>query len=130
QWAHASRSHGVESVGGARCPQRAFPCLAQTSALRATRSTSMHPDSTGTPAAATLRDARAGEPATHTRHWLLVFASTLAIITFIDRVCLSQTKLAIVGDLKLSDQEMGFVFSAFGLAYALFEIPGGWLGDR
>jgi ACS family glucarate transporter-like MFS transporter len=25
---------------------------------------------------------------------------------------------------------MGWVFSAFGLAYALFEIPGGWLGDK
>src|SRR3989442_15885023 len=28
------------------------------------------------------------------------------------------------------DDYAGYVFSAFGLAYALFEIPTGWLGDR
>jgi ACS family glucarate transporter-like MFS transporter len=32
-------------------------------------------------------------------------------------------------DLRLSDSEMGLAFSAFAWAYALFEIPGGWLGD-
>src|SRR3954470_13806678 len=67
---------------------------------------------------------------TSTRHWVLVFASTLAVITFIDRVCMSQSKLSIAAELHLSDVQMGWVFSAFGLAYALFEIPGGWLGDR
>lgn len=25
---------------------------------------------------------------------------------------------------------MGSIFATFGLAYALFEIPTGWLGDR
>jgi MFS transporter, ACS family, glucarate transporter len=69
-------------------------------------------------------------PPTGARHWVVVFASTLAVITFIDRVCMSQTKLSIAADLHLTDLEMGSVFSAFGLAYALFEIPGGWLGDK
>ena len=32
--------------------------------------------------------------------------------------------------LGLTEQEMGFVFSAFVIGYALFQIPGGWLGDR
>ena len=71
-----------------------------------------------------------GQPPSGARHWLLVFASTLAVITFVDRVCMSQTKLSIAADLHLSDLQMGWVFSAFGLAYALFEIPGGWLGDK
>src|SRR5207247_1963102 len=26
--------------------------------------------------------------------------------------------------------QMGYVFSAFVLGYALFQVPGGWLGDR
>src|SRR5205823_2057465 len=49
---------------------------------------------------------------TGTRHWVLVFASSLAVITFIDRVCMSQTKLSIAAELKLSDVQMGWVFSA------------------
>ena len=32
--------------------------------------------------------------------------------------------------LGLTDQQMGFVFSSFVIGYALFQIPGGWLGDR
>jgi MFS family permease len=67
---------------------------------------------------------------THTRHWVLAFAAALAVITYIDRVCMSQAKPYITTDLALTSQQMGWVFSAFGLAYALFEIPGGWLGDK
>ena len=33
-------------------------------------------------------------------------------------------------DLELDDAQKGWVFFAFGLAYALFEIPTGWLGDK
>jgi ACS family glucarate transporter-like MFS transporter len=67
---------------------------------------------------------------THTRYWVVVFAFTLAIIQYIDRVCISQAAPFISEDLRLSPQQMGYVFSAFTLAYALFEIPGGYLGDR
>ena len=34
------------------------------------------------------------------------------------------------GRSRLSDAQMGYVFSAFTLAYALFEVPSGWLADR
>ena len=33
-------------------------------------------------------------------------------------------------DLGLSTVQMAWAFSAFTWAYALFEIPGGWMGDR
>jgi MFS family permease len=33
-------------------------------------------------------------------------------------------------DLSLTKEQMGYAFSAFAWAYALFEIPGGWLGDK
>lgn len=66
----------------------------------------------------------------HTRYWVVVFAIALAIIQYIDRVCISQAKPAISIDLHLNDAQMGWVFSAFTLAYALFEIPAGYLGDR
>ncbi len=55
---------------------------------------------------------------------------TLAIITYIDRVCISKSADLMMQDLSLTKDQMGYAFSAFGWAYALFEIPGGWLGDR
>ena len=61
---------------------------------------------------------------------MIVFAVTLAIIQYIDRICISQAKPFISADLRLNDEQMGWVFSAFTLAYALFEIPAGYLGDR
>ena len=67
---------------------------------------------------------------TRTRYWVIVFAVTLAIIQYIDRVCISQAAPFISRDLRLDDAQMGWVFSAFTLAYALFEIPAGYLGDR
>ena len=65
-----------------------------------------------------------------TRYWVVAFAVALAIIQYIDRVCISQAAPFISRDLGLTAKEMGWVFSAFTLAYALFEIPCGYLGDR
>ena len=67
---------------------------------------------------------------TKARYWVIVFAITLAIIQYIDRVCISQAMPDIARDLRLSDAQKGAIFSAFGLAYALFEIPTGWLETR
>jgi MFS transporter, ACS family, glucarate transporter len=67
---------------------------------------------------------------TRARHWILVFAATLSIITYIDRVCISQAAPDIQRDLGLTKVHMGWAFAAFAWAYALFEIPGGWLGDK
>src|ERR1017187_7590138 len=66
----------------------------------------------------------------HTRYWVIVFAVALAIIQYIDRVCISQAAPLISRDLSLNKWQMGWVFSVFTLAYALFEIPAGYLGDR
>ena len=69
------------------------------------------------------------ERPTRVRYWVIVFAVTLAIITYIDRVSISYAALFIRHDLGLSQSQMGWAFGAFGLAYALFEMPGGYLGD-
>ena len=68
-------------------------------------------------------------PPTRARYWVIFFAITLAVITYIDRVCISKAAPLIQHDLGLTKEEMGLAFAAFGWAYALFEIPGGWLGD-
>ena len=67
---------------------------------------------------------------THVRHWVIVFAVTLATVQYIDRVAISQAMPVIGADLGLTDAQKGMVFSAFTFAYALFEIPTGWLGDK
>jgi MFS transporter, ACS family, glucarate transporter len=69
------------------------------------------------------------QPPTHVRYWVVVFAVALAIVTYIDRVCISFAAPNIRADLHLSQVQMGYAFSAFAWAYALFEIPGGFLGD-
>lgn len=67
---------------------------------------------------------------TRARLVVVVFAITLAIIQYIDRVTISQAAPAITHDLQLSKEQMGWVFGAFTLSYALFEIPTGYMGDR
>jgi MFS family permease len=74
--------------------------------------------------------ASAAGRASGVRHIVLVFAIALAVITYVDRVCISQAAPQMQADLHLTKEQMGWVFTAFSLAYALFEIPGGWLGDR
>jgi MFS family permease len=66
---------------------------------------------------------------TRVRHWVIVFAVTLAVITYIDRVSISFAAPSIQKDLGLTSVQMGWAFWAFGWCYALFEIPGGYLGD-
>jgi MFS family permease len=66
---------------------------------------------------------------TRVRYGVLGFACTLSLITYLDRICISRAKEDIAGTLGLSDVQMGFVFSAFLLGYALFEVPSGWMGD-
>lgn len=67
----------------------------------------------------------------HRTRWLilgLLFA--VSIVTYIDRVNISVTARQMMPALGLTQQEMGWVFSAFVVGYALFQVPGGWLCDR
>ena len=68
-------------------------------------------------------------PTTRTRFTLLRLTFALSIITYIDRVCVSTAAPDIQKALGLTPGQMGWVFSAFTIAYAAFEIPSGWLGD-
>jgi len=54
----------------------------------------------------------------------------LAGITYLDRICISITAPYMMQDLGLNKAQMGYVFSAFTAAYALFEIPTGHWGDK
>src|SRR5438552_14015230 len=66
---------------------------------------------------------------TRVRYGVLAWFCSLSMITYIDRVCIMQVQDDMQYDLRLSDDQFKWVFMAFGLAYALFEVPTGWLGD-
>jgi sugar phosphate permease len=54
----------------------------------------------------------------------------LVAVAYLDRVCIATAAPAIQRDLGFDAEQMGFVFSAFTFAYALFEIPSGYMADR
>jgi ACS family glucarate transporter-like MFS transporter len=64
-----------------------------------------------------------------TRYWVVVYAVVLSVITYVDRVSISQAAPLISEELGLSRVQMGWAFSAFSLGYFLFQIPGGWMSD-
>src|SRR5690606_14446344 len=72
----------------------------------------------------------AGLAPTHARRGVVWFAVTLAAITYVDRVCIAHAAPLMQRDLGLTAAQMGLAFSAFAVAAALLELPGGWLGDR
>jgi sugar phosphate permease len=51
-------------------------------------------------------------------------------ITYVDRVNIATAASEIKRELSLSNTQLGLVFSAFAYPYALFQILGGWVGDR
>src|SRR3954447_18506923 len=67
---------------------------------------------------------------THVRYRDMAFLLALSFLTYFDRVCIVRVQQDVQRDLDLTDQQLGLVFAAFWLAYAVFEIPAGWLGDR
>ena len=70
------------------------------------------------------------ETPTRASRTLLWYSVALAVILYLDRVCISQSQAQISAELGLTKQQMGIVMMMFSLAYAIFEVPGGWLGDR
>jgi len=64
------------------------------------------------------------------RHAVLGMLVLLSVVTYLDRICISVSAKEIQGDLGLSESQWGWVLGAFLLAYGLFEIPSGGLGDR
>ncbi|MEP6669820.1 MAG: MFS transporter [Chthoniobacter sp.] len=69
-------------------------------------------------------------PPTHVRRGVLLFACALSMITYLDRVAIASAAGNIVQSLGLqSVADLKWAFTAFALAYALFEVPTGWMGD-
>jgi MFS transporter, ACS family, glucarate transporter len=69
-------------------------------------------------------------PRTRVRWKVLFYLCLLAGVTYLDRICISMAAPHIRQDLGLNEVQMGYVFSAFTLAYGIFEMPTGAWGDR
>src|SRR5277367_1590580 len=67
---------------------------------------------------------------TRIRYTVVMLAIGLAVISYVQRVAISVAAGPIARDLHIPKEQMGLIFGAFGLSYALFEIPMGLLGDR
>ncbi len=70
------------------------------------------------------------KPSTRVRYQVVAMATALAMVTYLDRVCIAKLAPDIMRDLNLSKVQMSYVFSSFALSYALFEIPTAWWADR
>lgn len=64
------------------------------------------------------------------RYLIVLGTFLLALLLYVDRVCISVAKDPIAGELNLSDQQMGWVLAAFSLGYALLQTPSGYWVDR
>jgi len=64
------------------------------------------------------------------REEVMALTATMSLLLYLDRFCIGIAAKKITAEMELSDLQMGMVFSAFFLSYALFQVPAGWLGER
>ena len=67
---------------------------------------------------------------TRARYKVLAFVIAAYFITYIDRVLLSVSAPFIEREFGFSTITMGWVLFCYSIAYAAFQIPGGWFGDK
>jgi ACS family glucarate transporter-like MFS transporter len=64
------------------------------------------------------------------RYFYLLLLCLLAVITYLDRICISVAGPRMQDALHISPAQWGWVGTVFLLGYAIFEVPSGHLGDR
>lgn len=67
---------------------------------------------------------------TRPQYGVLVATTFVAVMLYLDRVCLSIVGAQMRPNLGLTDDQFDWLLSAFFLTYALFQLPAGWIGDR
>ena len=77
----------------------------------------------------TAVDGPDGRP-TGVRHAVVAVAAVVAALLYLDRVCIAFAGTYIREEFGLTQVQMGWVLGAFFWAYALGQVPAGWLGDR
>ena len=67
---------------------------------------------------------------TNVRFYVLGATFVIAFLLYLHRFCMSYAQTYIREDLGLTDDQIGYCFSAFFFSYALAQVPSGWLSDR
>ncbi len=67
---------------------------------------------------------------TRVRYAMVLLAMSVAVLLYLDRICLSTASAAVKKDLGLDGPQLDQALAAFFWTYALFQLPAGWLGDR
>ncbi len=67
---------------------------------------------------------------THIRYYIILVAMFAAVLLYLERVCLSVADSYVREDLGISRFQMDLAFGAFFVAYALGQVPSGWLSQR
>jgi sugar phosphate permease len=70
------------------------------------------------------------DPPTRVRYGVLAFACAIAVVTYIHRLGFSTGAPELKRSLGLDDEQVGYLMAAFLVAYGLFQMPLGRLGDR
>jgi sugar phosphate permease len=76
-----------------------------------------------------MKEATVGKP-TRYRWFVLFMLCMMYLITYMDRVNIAAAAPLITKEFGFSKITMGLIFSAYAWGYALFQVPGGWMGDR
>ncbi len=76
-----------------------------------------------------MQQAEQGRPS-FGRWYILGLICLMYLITYLDRVNIATAAPEISKEFGFDKITMGAIFSAFGWAYAAFQVPGGWLSDR
>src|ERR1700742_3480434 len=70
------------------------------------------------------------ERRTRVRFFLAFWLFILSGVAFLDRTNISIAGLQISTEYGLGNQRLGWIFSAFLIGYAVFQLPAGWLATR
>src|SRR5258706_14282104 len=67
--------------------------------------------------------------ASRTRYKVLALTFLVAFVMYMDRGCMGTAAPIIMREFGLNKITMGWSVSAFNWAYAIFQVPGGWMSD-
>jgi len=70
------------------------------------------------------------QKASRVRYSILAMLCFLAMITYLDRAMYGSARDDIMASVGHSGRDFFYLLTAFQIAYALFEVPTGWMGDR
>jgi ACS family glucarate transporter-like MFS transporter len=82
------------------------------------------------PIPVTPNTAAGGLRSTRVRWHIVTLLAVISGLTYLDRLNLGIAAGYIQDEFAFGTQTLGWILSAFVLGYALFQVPGGWLGDR